>query len=319
MKQKMTEFLKDKKAFVVLVAAFIIMCFANPYFLTLSNMKNLLVQCSITGVMAFGMTFAIIGGEFDLSIGSTMALSGLLGIMLQEYLPLPLVIAVVLLTGGAIGFLNGFLIAHQGASAFIITIAASVVIKGIALTISNGQPMMGTNPRYSQIANGEILGIPYVILIFIGCFILAYWVLSRTPFGRNVYAIGGDKEVARYTGIKVRFYKWALFVITGVTASLGGILLSSRLNTGSSIQGDSMPLQVISAVVVGGNALSGGEGGAVNTVIGLLIFGLLDNALSLLNVYSYYQQGIKGLLVVLIVGMGCYTATHEKSRKLEAE
>lgn len=319
MRQKIRKFLVRKKALFILIAAFLVMCFVNPYFLTFSNLKNLLVQCSITGVMAFGMTFAIIGGEFDLSIGSTMALCGLLGIILQNYLPLPVVIIGVLITGAVIGMVNGFLIAHQGANAFIITIAASVVIKGIALTISNGQPMMGTNPSYGQIANGEIAGIPYVIFIFVICFLLAFWVLSSTPFGRNIYAVGGDKEVARYTGIKVKFYKWMLFVITGMTAALGGILLSSRLNTGSSIHGDSVPLQVISAVVVGGNALSGGEGGAVNTVIGLLIFGLLDNALSLLNVYSYYQQGIKGLLVVVIVGMGCYAATHEKSRRLEAK
>jgi len=316
MKKNVIKVLAEKKALTVLIIVCVIMSFVSPYFLTWGNISNLLVQCSINGIMALGMTFAIIGGEFDLSIGAIMALSGISCIMLQPYLPLPLILLIVLLLGSAIGFFNGFLIAHQGANAFIITIGASVVYKGIALTVSGGQPVMGSNLNFSKISNGDLFGIPYVVLIFAACFLIAAWILSSTSFGRNVYAVGGDKEVAAYTGIKVRFYKWSLFAITGFTAALGGILLASKLNTGSAIHGDMTPMQVISAVVVGGNALSGGEGGAFSALIGILIFGVLDNALSLLNVYSYYQLGIKGILIVLIVGTGCYAATHEKKRKL---
>jgi len=305
--------IKSQKALVVLALLFVAMCFASPYFLTASNLINILVQCSINGIMAFGMTFAIIGGEFDLSIGSTMALCGLVSVMLQPYLSIPMVLLLVVAVGGVVGLLNGFLIAHQKANAFIITIASGMLVKGIALTISDGSPVIGSNAAYSTIANGTILGIPHAVTLFFLLLIVAQWVLTRTAFGRNLYAVGGDATVAAYAGIKVRFYKWSIFVITAVTAALGGILLSSKLNTGSPIHGDSVPLTVISSVVIGGTALSGGEGSALRTVVGLLIFSVLDSALNLLNIYPYYQLGLKGLLVIVIVGFDCYARNRKKA------
>jgi ribose transport system permease protein len=310
-------FIKDEKALVVLVLFFLFLCFRSEYFLSLNNLSNLLMQCAISGIMAYGMTLAIIGGEFDLSIGSTMSLCGLLNIMLQPYLPVYLIFLLVLGVSVIIGFCNGFLIAYLRANAFIITIGSSILVKGIALTISDGKPVLGSNTMLVNFANGKLFGIPDISYIFFLVLLITQYTLTRSKFGRNIFAVGGNRNVAAYAGIKVRFYKCSVFIITAFTAAISGILLSCRLNAGSSIHGDNMPLMVISSVVVGGTSLAGGEGSALRTLVGILIFGMLDNAMSLMNVYSYYQTAIKGLLVILIVGSDCYARTHVRLKKTQ--
>jgi ribose transport system permease protein len=313
--KKGLRFLRDEKALVILILFFLFLCFRSEYFLSLNNISNLLMQCAITGIMSYGMTFAIIGGEFDLSVGSTMSLCGLLNIMLQPYLPVYLIFPLVLAVSLIVGFCNGFLIAHMRANALIITIGTSILVKGIALTISDGKPVLGSNTLLVNFVNGKFAGIPNVSYIFFLALLITHHVLTKSNFGRNVFAVGGNRNVAAYAGIKVQFYKCSVFMITAFTAAVSGILLSCRLNTGSSIHGDNMPLVVISGVVVGGNSLAGGEGGAFKTLVGILIFGMLDNAMSLMNVYSYYQTAIKGLLVILIVGTDCYARTHVRLKK----
>jgi ribose transport system permease protein len=274
-----------------------------------------MMQCAIAGIMSYGMTFAIIGGEFDLSVGSTLSLCGLLNIMLQPWLPVYLVFPLVLAVSLLIGFCNGFLIACMRANAFIITIGTGILVKGIALTVSDGKPVLGSNALLVNFANGKFAGIPNISYIFFLALLITHYILTRSNFGRNVFAVGGNRNVAAYAGIKVQFYKCSVFMITSFTAAVSGILLSCRLNTGSSIHGDNMPLMVISAVVVGGTSLAGGEGSAFKTLVGILIFVMLDNAMSLMNVYSYYQIAIKGLLVILVVGTDCYARTHIRLKR----
>jgi ribose transport system permease protein len=313
--KKVLYFFKDEKALVILILFFLVLCLGNEYFLSMNNMSNLLMQFAVSGIMAYGMTFAIIGGEFDLSIGSTMSLCGLLNIMLQPYLPVYIIFIVVVAVSLLIGLSNGILIAYLRANAFIITIGTSILVKGIALTISDGKPVLGSSAALVSFANGKFLGLPNLSFIFFIVFVITQLVLTKSKFGRNIFAVGGNQNVAAYAGIKVKFYRCAVFIITSFTAAISGILLSCRLNTGSSIHGDNMPLMVISSVVVGGTSLAGGEGGAVKTLVGILIFGILDNAMSLMNVYSYYQTAIKGLLVILIVGTDCYARTHIRLKK----
>jgi ribose transport system permease protein len=313
--KKWFRFLKDEKALIILILFFLFLCFRSEYFLSLNNISNLLMQCAISGIMSYGMTFAIIGGEFDLSIGSTMSLCGLLNIMLQPYLPVYIIFPLVLTISLLIGICNGCLIAYLRANAFIITIGTSILVKGIALTISDGKPVLGSNLLLVNFANGKFAGIPNISYIFFLTLLITQYILTRSKFGRNVFAVGGNRNVAAYAGINVRFYKCTVFMITSFTAAISGILLSCRLNTGSSIHGDNIPLMVISGVVVGGTSLAGGEGSALKTLVGILIFGMLDNAMSLMNVYSYYQIAIKGLLVILIVGTDCYARTHIRLKR----
>jgi ribose transport system permease protein len=313
--KKGLRFLKDEKALVILILFFLFLCFRSEYFLSFNNISNLLMQCAIAGIMSCGMTFAIIGGEFDLSIGSTMSLCGLLNIMLQPYLPVYLIFPLVLAASLIVGFCNGFLIAYMRANAFIITIGTGIMVKGIALTVSDGKPVLGANALLVNFANGRFAGIPNISYIFFLVLLITHYILTRSNFGRNVFAVGGNRNVAAYAGIKVQFYKCSVFMITAFTAAVSGILLSCRLNTGSSIHGDNMPLMVISGVVVGGTSLAGGEGSAFKTLVGILVFGMLDNAMSLMNVYSYYQTAIKGLLVILVVGTDCYARTHNRLKK----
>jgi ribose transport system permease protein len=303
-------FLREEKALLILIVFFLFLCFRSEYFLSVNNLSNLLMQCAISGIMAYGMTFAIIGGEFDLSVGSTMSLCGLINIMLQPYLPAYIIFPLVIGVSIIIGLCNGVLIAYLRANAFIITIGTSILVKGIALTISNGKPVLGSNASLVSFANGKFLALPNISYVFFAVLIITQFVLTKSKFGRNVFAVGGNQNVAAYAGIKVKFYKCSVFVITACTAAISGILVSCRLNTGSSIHGDNMPLMVISSVVVGGTSLAGGEGSALKTLVGILIFGILDNAMSLMNVYSYYQTAIKGVLVILIVGTDCYARTH---------
>jgi ribose/xylose/arabinose/galactoside ABC-type transport system permease subunit len=296
----------DYKVLLILCAMVIPMSLFSPYFLTIPNLINLFSQTAIFGIMAFGMTFAIIGREFDLSVGSIMALCGVTATLLQAFLPLPLLIAAVLSLGSLIGLLNGYLVARQRLNSFIVTLGGMVLYKGVALSLSGGVPIMGTNPAYANIGSGSLLGIPIIVWLFALCLVVSQYLLSSTVFGRNLYATGGDYDVARYAGVKVVRYKQSIFVITGLTSAIAGILISSRLNTGSALHGDSAPITVIASVVIGGTSLAGGQGSALRTVVGLLILGVLDNALNLLNVYSYYQLAIKGIILVAVIGFDSY-------------
>ena len=299
-------FLKEQKTLVILVLFCVFTSIFIPGFLTGSNLINVLVQVSIYGITACGMTFAIISGEFDLSVGSTMALTGLLCVMLEPKIGQAGAILFALGAAALIGLVNGFLIAKCGISSFIVTIGMQYIIKGAALRISDGKPVQSQSSWFQNIGNSSVLGIPVMVLIMVACVLITGYVLRQTRFGRNVYTIGGSREVAHFSGVKVVRDKTMVFVIASLTAAIAGVLNASRLNTGSAAHGDTLALSVITGTVIGGTSLSGGIGSIGKTMSGILLLNVLSNALDIMRVYSYYQTAIRGLLLVAIIAFESY-------------
>lgn len=305
--------IREQKPLIVLLAIIIVMSIASSFFLTIDNITNILIQASIYGIMACGMTFAIIGGDFDLSVGSIMALSGLISVLAEPYIGQIFSIMMGILSACLLGLVNGFLIAKCHISSFIATIGASYIIKGIALKISDGNPIISKNSWYAEIGNGKLFGIPFLILLLIALVLITWYILTSTRFGRNIYTMGGNSEVAHNSGINIAFYKISVFILSGLAAGIAGILNSSKLNTASALQGDNAALSVITGVVIGGTSLIGGVGSIGKSIIGILIFSVITNALDLLGVFSYYQTAIRGILLILIIGLGAWSRAKIKS------
>lgn len=305
--------IREQKPLIVLLAIIIVMSIASSFFLTIDNITNILIQASIYGIMACGMTFAIIGGDFDLSVGSIMALSGLISVLAEPYTGQIFSIMMGILSACLLGLVNGFLIAKCHISSFIATIGTSYIIKGIALKISDGNPIISKNSWYAEIGNGKLFGIPFLILLLIALVLITWYILTSTRFGRNIYTMGGNSEVAHNSGINIAFYKISVFILSGLAAGIAGILNSSKLNTASALQGDNAALSVITGVVIGGTSLIGGVGSIGKSIIGILIFSVITNALDLLGVFSYYQTAIRGILLILIIGPGAWSRAKIKS------
>lgn len=304
--KKKTDILKDQKTLVVLILLFICASIFVHGFFSPSNMINILIQVAIYGITACGMTFAIISGEFDLSVGSTMTIAGLLSVILEPsvgQIPAMLVALVVALF---VGLVNGILIAKFNISSFIVTIGMQYIVKGIALRICDGRPVQSSNPWFSKLGNSSVLGLPVMVIVMIVCVLVTAYVLKQTRFGRNVYTIGGNKEVAYLSGIRVIQNKITVFMIAGFTAGIAGILNASRLNTGAATHGDALALSVITGVVIGGTSLIGGVGGIGKSIVGILLLNVLSNSLDLMGVYSYYQTAVRGILLIAIIAYESY-------------
>ena len=296
------------KAFLATVAILVVMIFPKTGFYTSYNLIELLKAAAVLEILAFGVTLTVICGGCDLSIGSTMSLSGIIAILLMSHVPMWIAILAGIASGAVIGFINGFFIVQQKTEPFIITLGTGMVIKGICQQLTDAKPIAPDNPMFVKLANGLAFGfLPNVILVTIILMILFHLLLRYTAFGRNCYAIGGGYDVALYSGINVIKTKWMTYVICGMTAAAGGIMLSSQLNTGSSIYGDNTALLVNCGVVVGGTSFAGGIGGIPQTAIGLLLFSVLENAMNSLMISPYIQQATKGVLIVLIIWLDCYT------------
>ena len=303
---RIREFFIKEKALSSSIIIFIIISVISPYFFTFDNMRNLLIQISIYGIVSLGMTFAIIGGEFDLAVGSMLSMSAVLIVGLEPKLGLMMAIVVALSSGLFLGLINGLLVSKAKINSFIVTFGSMVMVKGLALTYANGRPLISKSLVLNQIGDMRIFNIPIIIIIFIIFMVICHYVLAYTQFGRNIYAIGGNLSVASATGINVNFYKCTIFIITGFFAAIAGILLAARLNTGSPIQGDEMTLTVIASVVLGGTSLSGGKGSVIRTLLGLFILFFLTNAFDLLEIQPYMQKVIKGIIIISIVAFDSY-------------
>lgn len=304
-----------QKTLVMLILLIAAASILSPFFLTKDNIINVLTQSAIYGIMACGMTFAIIGGDFDLSIGSTLALSGLIAIMMEAHIGQVASILLALICAGTIGMFNGFLVAYCGISSFIVTIGTSNIFKGVALRISDGKPIASTNAWFSKIGSGNLLGLPYMVIIMVVLVLATSYVLNRTRYGRNVYAIGGSMEVAHNSGVNTRFAKASIFVLSAISAGIAGVLNASRLNTASAIQGDSVSLSVITGVVIGGTSLIGGVGSISKSIIGIFIFQIITNALDLMGIYTYYQTGIRGIILVVIMATEAYSRHRAEQKR----
>lgn len=314
----------QQKALVAIAVIVLVMAFSgSEFFFSAFNLLDMLNSTTILLILGFGVTLTVIAGGCDLSIGGILVVSGILSIQLQDYLPLPLAMLVAVLFGTLVGFINGFLVVHQKTEPFIITLGVGLMLTGVAQQLSDAHPVPAKNPDFMAIGNGYLFGdgtfsdnhfpgIPNLVAIMLVCFAFFAWLMRYTSFGRNLYAIGGDYDVARYSGINVIRTKWLSLVISGTTAALGGVLLSAKLNTGSAIYGDFTALVVNCGVVVGGTSFAGGIGGIPQSALGLLVFGLLDNAMNMLNITSYYQVMLKGAVIVSILWLDSYSQKRKR-------
>ena len=297
-----------QKAVVAIFVMMIAMIFFKTNFYTSYNLLNVLKDAAVNEIIAFGVTLTVIAAGCDLSVGGVMCLSGIVAIqMMNGGMNMWLAIIIAILIGAVVGFINGFLVVKQKTEAFIITLGMGMLIKGVCQQLTDAHPVSCTNMEYMKLANGKIGGvIPNLALFMIVIGLLIYSLLRFTSYGRNLYAIGGDYEVAKYSGIKVIPTKWAAFVISGAMAALAGVLLSSKLNTGSSIYGDDTALMVNCGVVVGGTSFAGGVGGIPQSFVGLMVLQLLTNCMNMLGIAPYLQQVCQGVVIVGIIWLDCF-------------
>lgn len=283
----------------------------TPHFLTVSNLLNVVEQTSINAIVAVGMTFVIISGGIDLSVGSIVALSGVaLGALLQSGQPLPVAILAAMGTGVACGLSNGALVSLGRLPPFIATLGMMSVARGAALLFTEGRPVSGFNEGFRSIATGSIGFIPAPVVVMIVVYLIAHVVLTRTTFGRYVYAIGGNEEATRLAGVAVRFHKTVIYGIAGLTSAVAAVVLTARLNSAQPIAGMMYELDAIAATVIGGTSLMGGEGRLAGTLVGALIMGVLRNGLNLLGVSSFLQQIVIGAVIVGAVLMDAALKRH---------
>ncbi len=275
---------------------------ASPYFLTASNLVNVVQQTAVNAIIAVGMTFVIVSAGIDLSVGSIVAFSGvILASCLQAGLPIPLAIAAGLAAGAACGLVNGVLITWGRLPPFIATLGMMSVARGAALVFTQGRPISGFDGSFRFLATGELLWVPVPVWIMGLVYLGSHLLLSRTRFGRYTYAIGGNEEAAKLSGVAVRFHKSMIYAFSGLTAGIAAIVLTARLNSAQPIAGFMYELDAIAAAVIGGTSLMGGEGNLGGTLIGALIMGVLRNGLNLLGVSSFLQQIVIGSVIITAV------------------
>ncbi len=297
------QYIKNLRKYGILIA-FLAICltltYISPQFLTLSNWTIIFTQVSINALLAFGVTFVIITGGIDLSIGSVVAVSGVVAALLarQDHYPVIVPILGGLLVGLLFGALNGFLITKSKIAPFIVTLGIMTIGRGLALIISKGRPISNLSESFNFIGGGDILGIPFPIIVLFVVFIICSVVLKKTIFGRYVYAVGGNEQASWASGISVNQVKIAVYSLCGLLAGLAGILLTSRITTGQPNAGASFELDAIAAAVIGGSSTSGGVGSIQGTLFGVILIGVLNNGLDLLNVSSYYQQVVMGVIII---------------------
>ncbi len=286
--------------FAGLVALGLVLWAATPHFLTVSNLLNVLEQTSINAIVAVGMTFVIISGGIDLSVGSVVAVAGIaLALALESGVPAPAAIVLALTTGTVCGLVNGLLITFGRLPPFIATLGMMSVARGAALMLAEGRPISGFSEGFRALATARVLTIvPAPVLLTAAVYLVAHFVLVRTVFGRATYAIGGNEEAARLSGVHVRFHKTAVYGVAGLTSAVAAILLTARLNSAQPTAGTMYELDAIAATVIGGTSLLGGEGTLVGALIGALIMGVLRNGLNLLNVSSFFQQVVIGAVII---------------------
>ncbi|OUL07690.1 ABC transporter permease [Trichococcus shcherbakoviae] len=288
-------------ALVVLVIFVTIM---NPSFMSPTNLLNLLRQVSTNALIAFGMTFVIITGGIDLSVGSTLALSSaLMAGMIASGLNPVLAMGMGLVLGAFLGACNGVMITKGKMAPFIATLATMTIYRGLTLVYTDGNPITGIGDSFifKYMGRGYLFGIPFPVVVMLLFFGVLYVLLHKMTFGRKTFALGGNEKAAFIAGIKSDRIKIAIYSISGLMAAVAGIIITSRLNSAQPTAGNAYEMDAIASVVLGGTSLSGGRGRLVGTLIGALIIGTLNNGLNLLGVSSFYQQVVKGVVIIIAV------------------
>ncbi|MDR2571717.1 MAG: ABC transporter permease [Oscillospiraceae bacterium] len=310
---KALKILGKQKAIIAIAIMLIVMIFSDTNFYTAGNISNLLEAVSTNAIIAFGVTLAVICKGCDLSVGSVMVVSGIIAILLiNSGMNMALAIVLAILSGSAVGFINGFLIVQQKSEAFIITLGMGMLVQGVALLLTDAKQVAATDPFFQRLANDNWLFIPNIAAFMIILGVLVFLLLRFTSFGRNCYALGGDYEVAEHSGINVIRTKWLAFVITGTFAAIAGVLSASRMNTGIPIAGVTIPLMVNCGVVIGGTSFAGGVGGIPQSFIGIFVMFLLRNCMGMLGIHIYIQQLVLGIMIVSIIALDCFAEKRKK-------
>ncbi|HSM59072.1 MAG TPA: ABC transporter permease [Candidatus Sulfomarinibacteraceae bacterium] len=276
----------------------------TPFFFTRANIINLAQTLAPAGIVAIGMTLVLISGGIDISVGSTAALSGVVTSYLWTVSGVPLLLSTILGLGSGllVGFLNGFFITYLKVNPLITTLGTFSIIRGAAFIISSGQTNQLNNDAFKYLGRGAIFGVPFSLILMLSLFVLFAFILRHTHFGRRIYAIGGSPEASRLSGIAINRTLMSVYLISGLLAGAGGLLIASQLASSAPRAAIGLELTVIAAVVLGGTGLSGGKGSLLGTLVGVLILRILDNGLILMNVSSFYQQVASGAVLLLAVG-----------------
>jgi ribose/xylose/arabinose/galactoside ABC-type transport system permease subunit len=286
---------------VALLVVSAVLSIMTPVFLTPNNLSNIVTQSAVVGIAAIGATFIIITGGVDLSVGSNIALSGLVGAVVAQSSNGWFGILAVLLVAVLVGAFNGSSVAWLRLAPFIVTLAVLGMARGLTLQISQGQSVYGLPAALNWLGSAELMGIKVSALVTVILFAVAYFVLSGTTFGHRVYAVGGNAEAARLAGINAKRVVFATYLIAGLCAGIASIILLGRLDSATPNAGTGIELQVIAAVVIGGTSLFGGKGSMLGTFVGVLLIGVINNGLTLLNVSSFWVQFVQGALIFLAV------------------
>ena len=303
-------FIAENRIYIFLAVAFILALVFIPDIRSVPALRNVLARASIEGIMAVGVTIVILSGQLDLSLGSVLALSGVVALGLQGDIgPVPAAI-VGIGAGGLVGVINGVLVVRFGVNSFIVTLAAMIAIRGVAMTLSNAAPIRGVDPFFGPSVDRALFGplweglgsfLTPRILIFLGLLLVAHIFLLRVRQGRNIYAVGGNPEAARLSGIPTSTYVFGAFVFSGLCGGLAGTVLGLSLNTGSPVVGADSILRVIAAVVIGGTALTGGSGSMLKTLMGVLLLALVNTAMNQARVEVYVQGIVLGAILIIVV------------------
>lgn len=301
-------FRSERASEITLLIVLVLLCLffgsQTPFFFTGANIYNLGQTLAPVGIVAIGMTLVMISGGIDLSVGSVAALSGVVisFLWLTTGVPLALAVLLGLATGMLMGMSNGFFVTRLNINPLIATLAMFSIVRGLAFVVSSGQTNQLNNDAYQFIGRGDILGIPFSLLLMIALYLLFSFVLNNTPFGRNLYAIGGSTIASRLAGIPTRRNLFIVFALSGLLAAVGGIIITAQLASSPPRAALGLELTVIAAVVLGGTSLAGGKGALGGTLLGVLILRILGNGLVLMNVSSFYQQVASGVVLLLAVG-----------------
>jgi ribose transport system permease protein len=298
------KFLVKYNTIFIFILLLVFSALISDVFFTSVNLSNLLKQVSGIGVISIGMLLVILTGGIDLSVGSMVALLAVTFAILVNVVILPVAIVLTIIIGFALGSVSGYLVAYQRMAPFVATLALMTIARGLGFIYSKGSPITFKTPGgefMSNFANNATIGIPNIAIVFFLIVILATILLRYNVFGRLIIAIGSNEEASRLSGIKVNKYKFLVYAISGALAAIAAVIVASRTNLGSPNMGMAWELDAIAAVVIGGASLNGGKGSAINTLMGVLILGLIGNILNLLNVPSYPQQVVKGAIIIFAV------------------
>ncbi|MGL1890806.1 MAG: ABC transporter permease [Spirochaetaceae bacterium] len=300
---KIRDIFKKYGIMIIFSVICLVISIITPNFLTSRNILNILRQSSIIGIMAIGTTYVIIGGGFDISVGSTLALSAAVVLGLQGVMPWGFAVVIALAVGSFVGLANGILAAKIKIVSIIATLGTMTIVRGLTYLYTGGYPITGYSDSFRFIGSGYIGPIPFPIILLVFMVVVWQFTLNKTPLGRYSCAVGGNKEATRLSGVSVDYYQIMTFVIGGGMAAMAGIVYASRLNSATPLAGQGYELDAIAATVIGGTSVSGGEGSVVGTLVGVLILSIIGNMFNLLGVQVYIQYLVKGLIILVVVGI----------------